>query len=216
MPKYIKTDKLQDNLFVPLKLSEQIIEGTLEHTIQFIVDNNIDITPFENKIKNDTTGRPAWNPRVLLKIILFAYSKGIITSREIQQLCEQNIVAMALSENSVPHFTVIADFISGMKDEITSVFVNILLVASEMNLLGNTTFAIDGCKMQSNASKELSGTFSDLEKKAKKIEEKIKYLIDTHKKNDKKNSVKKSKRIKKTIDKLKRKTVKINKFLSDN
>ena len=61
MPKYIKTDKLQDNLFVPLKLSEQIIEGTLEYTIQFIVDNNIDITPFENKIKNDITGRPARN-----------------------------------------------------------------------------------------------------------------------------------------------------------
>ncbi len=215
MPKYIKTDKLQDNVFIPLKLSEQIIEGTLEYSIQFLVDNKIDMSIFDKKIKNDITGRPAWNPRILLKIILYAYSKGVITSRDIQKLCRQNVIAMALSENSIPDFTVIADFVSGMKDEITSVFINVLLVANEMKLLGNTMFALDGCKMQSNASKEYSGTFSDLEKKAKKIEDKIKYLIDAHKKNDKNMSIKSLKQREKTIEKLEKKYKKINKFLSE-
>ncbi len=130
MPKYIKTDKYQNNVFIPLKLSEQIIEGTLEYTIQYIIDKKINIKPFEKKIKNDSTGRPAWNPKILLKIILYAYSKGIITSRDIEKLCKQNVVAMALSENSIPDFTVIADFISGMKDEIINVFINVLLIAS--------------------------------------------------------------------------------------
>jgi transposase len=216
MPKYIKTDKLQDNVFVPLKLSDQIIEGTLAYTIQFLVDNKINISPFENKIKNDITGRPAYNPKVLLKLILFAYSNGIISSRSIQNLARQNIIAMVLSENTIPDFTVIADFISDMKDEISSVFVNILLVASEMDLLGNTTFAIDGCKLPTNASKENSGKFSDLQKKQKKIEEKIKYLLDTHNSNDYSETVKTSSHINKTIGKLEKKIDKIEKFLSEN
>ena len=110
-PKFIKTDKVQDNVFIPISLSGQIIEGTLEHVIQFMVDNKIDMSPFNDKIRNEFTGRPAWNPKVLLKIVLFAYSNGIITSRSIENLCSRNVVAMALSENSIPHFTVIADFI---------------------------------------------------------------------------------------------------------
>ncbi len=139
MPKYIKKDKYQDNVFIPLKLREQIIEGTLEYTIQYVINNKINLKSFEKKIKNDSTGRPVWNPKILLKIILYAYSKEIITSREIEKLCKQNIVAMALSENSIPDFTVIADFISGMKDEIINVFINVLLIASELNLLGCNT-----------------------------------------------------------------------------
>src|SRR5208283_2371622 len=127
MPKYIKTDKYQQNVFMPLNLNKQIIEGTLEYTIQYLVDNTIDTSCFDEKIKNDENGRPAWNPKVLLKIILFAYSKGFISSRDIQALCKENIIMMALSENSIPDFTVIADFITGMKDEIISIFINILL-----------------------------------------------------------------------------------------
>lgn len=217
MAKFIKTDKIQDNVFVPFKLSEQIIEGTFEHTIQFMVKNKIDITPFIDKIKNDKTGRPAWNPKVLLKIILFAYSRGIISSRKISELCKHNVIAMALTENSTPDFTVIADFVSGMKDEITSVFINILLVIDELNLLGNTTFALDGCKLSGNASKEYSGTFSDLEKKAKKIKDKIDLLIEKHKLEDKSDIEEDSNEKKSDIvDKLQSKIDKINNFLSKN
>jgi transposase len=217
MPKFIKTDKIQDNVFIHFKLSEQIIGGTLEHTIEFMVDNKIDMMPFEKRIKNDKTGRPAWNPKILLKIILFSYSRGVISSRKIHELCRQNVIAMTLAENSLPDFTVIADFISTMKDEISTVFMNILLVADEMKLLGNTTFALDGCKLSSNASKEWSGTFSDLEKKAKKMKRKIELLIEKHKAEDElenKNEIKEDKV--KSIDKLQSKIDKINNFLSNN
>ena len=63
--------------------------------------------------KNDDTGRPAYDPAILLKIILFAYSKGITSSREIQWSCETNIIFKALSCDTVPHFTTIANFVSG-------------------------------------------------------------------------------------------------------
>jgi len=68
---------------------------------------------------------------------------------------------MALCENQAPDFTVIADFVSGMTEQIKPVFINILLVAEEMSLPGNTVFALDSCKLPSKAGKEPSGTFDD-------------------------------------------------------
>ena len=52
-----------------------------------------------------------------------------------------------------------------MEDEITGIFLEILMVCQEMTLIGGEFFAIDGCKLPSNASKESSGTFEDLKKK---------------------------------------------------
>jgi len=92
---------------------------------------------------------------------------------------------MALAENQTPDFTVIADFIFGMSSEIQNVFINILMVADDMKLLGNTVFALDGCKLPSNASKEKSGTFSDLKGKQEKFENKIARIVETHKNLDK-------------------------------
>jgi transposase len=145
-----------------------------------MVDHKIDMSMFEKNIKNDLTGRPAYNPRVLLKLILFAYSNGINSSRRIQNFALYNVLAMALAESQTPDFTVIADFITGMAEEIKTVFTNILLVAEQMNLLSSTVFALDGCKLPSNAGKEQSGTFSDLKDKQTKLQKKIQHIIEIH------------------------------------
>jgi transposase len=216
MPRYIHSDKEQDNLFIPLKLSEQIVEGTLAATIRYMVDTKIDMSIFDEKIKNDQTGRPAYNPRVLLKLILFAYSNGINSSRRIHDFAEHNVQAMALAENQTPDFTVIADFISGMTEQIKPVFINILLVADQMNLLGNTVFALDGCKLPSNAGKEQSGTFSDLRKKQQKLKDKITTIIDNNKALDSQSLSELPPSKQKAIDKLEKQIQKINGFLSVN
>ena len=77
---------------------------------------------------------------------------------------------MALSANTRPHFTTVADFISSLNKETTHLFRDVLLVCDEMGLIGKEMFAIDGCKLPSNASKEWSGTKADFEKKAAKME----------------------------------------------
>ena len=80
---------------------------------------------------------------------------------------------MALSDSTQPDFTIIAWFVRNMKDEDINIFVNILLVCSEMDLLGGTEFALGGCKMRSNASREWNGTSNDLAKKKDKIEKTV-------------------------------------------
>jgi transposase len=113
--------------------------------------------------------RLAYDPAILLKIILFAYSKGITSSREIQWCCETNIIFTALSCDTVPHFTTLAKFVSQRTDEIEELFEQILLACHEQGLLGNELFAIGGCKMSSDAAKEWSGTFKELGEKRDKL-----------------------------------------------
>ena len=112
-----------------------------------------------------------------MKIVLFSYSRGITSSREIQWCCETNIIFKALSCDTVPHFTTIAAFVSSYPEEIEQLFEQILLVCHKQGLLGNDLFAIDGCKMSSNAAKEWSGTFKELEEKKQKIRSRIRHCV---------------------------------------
>ncbi len=143
---------------LPVRFEEQILPGTFEHTLSRVIEERIDLSIFEARYKNDEGGAPAYDPAILLKIILFAYSKGITSSREIARLCCENVVFMALSADSQPHFTTIASFIAKLDGEIVSVFRDVLLVCDELGLIGREMFAVDGVKLPSNAAKEWSGT----------------------------------------------------------
>lgn len=126
MPNFKKYNYNQ-NAMVVINFEEQIQPGTFEFTLHRLIDNHIDLSAFYEKYSNDAGGRSAYDPAILLKIILYAYSKGITSSREIQRQCEQNIIFKALSCDSVPHFTSIASFISSYPDAIESVFTQVLI-----------------------------------------------------------------------------------------
>jgi transposase len=184
MPKFVPYDYNQ-NAMVVINFKDQLQPGTFEHAIHFLIDNKLDLSVFYPDFHNDDGGRPAYDPAILLKIILFAYSKGITSSREIEWCCQTNIIFKALSCDTAPHFTTIAGFVSGYTDAIESLFEQILLICDEQGLLGHELFAIDGCKMSSDASKEWSGTFKELEQKRTKIKRHIRHHITEHKKLDK-------------------------------
>ena len=177
----------------------------------------------EKKFKNDETGRPAYDPKVMLKIILLAYSKGIISSRKIEAACKENILFMALSCRQSPDHSKIAEFISAMKEEIEPLFRDILLVCEELKLLGGTSFALDGLKLPSNASKHWSGTHDEFKNNKKKLEKKISKLIKEHQREDKKGERKdvKTKKERATkeelqLERLRRKADKIERWLKAN
>ena len=183
MPNYKKYDYNQTAMVV-INFEEQLQPNTFEYTLHHLINNHIDLSAFHDKYKNGDGGRSAYDPAILLKIVLFAYSKGITSSREIQWQCEHNIIFKALSCDTVPHFTGIASFISRYPDAIESVFEQVLLVCDQQGLIGGELFAIDGCKMPSNAAKEHSGTLDELRGKARKIRKQIRYCLKEHKRLD--------------------------------
>ena len=216
MAKYREYSYEQSRL-LPISLKNQIQPGTIEHTINYLIDHEIDLNVFDEQYRNDETGAPAIDPAILLKIILFAYSRGIISSRQIARACEENVVFMALAADTRPHFTTIADFISSMGDKIVSVFRDILAVCYTEGLIGKHMFAVDGCKISSNCAKEWSGTKEELRRKAEKIEQSVKLLIRRHRQEDRgKKDPDQAEKEKRAVKNLKKKAKKIREWLKEN
>ena len=183
MLRFIPYDHSQ-NTMVVINFEDQIQPGTFEHALHFLVENKLDLSVFHPDYHNEDGGRPAYDPAVLLKIILFAYSKGITSSREIEWCCQTNILFKALSCDTVPHFTTIASFVSVHSVALEAVFEQVLLVCHQQGLLGNELFAIDGCKLPGNAAKQWSGTFKELDAKRKKLRKLIRYHLKRHQEQD--------------------------------
>ena len=91
--------------FLPVVLEQQIVPGTFEHALHTLIDTEFDFTPLHANFNNDDTGAPAYDPAVLLKIVLLAYSRGIISSRAIERACRENVLFMALSGDTQPAYT---------------------------------------------------------------------------------------------------------------
>jgi transposase len=115
MPRYKPIDYEQTRT-LEVSFPLQIFPHTFEYTLAELIDHRLDLSAFDVRYRNDGKGAPAWPPAVMLKIILYAYSRGITSSREIERACCENITFMALSGNSRPHFTTIADFVSSMEE----------------------------------------------------------------------------------------------------
>ena len=183
MAKYKRYDYKQ-MLMLPISLEDQLTPGTLEFGIHTVVETCMDLSVFDEKYKNDETGRFAYDPKVLLKIVLFAYSRGLTGSRRIEQACRENVVFMALACGQKPDHSTIAAFISSMKHEIMPLFRDVLMVCEEEGLLGGSFFALDGLKLPSNASKQWSGKLSKLQRKKEKLEGKLKRFLEEHERED--------------------------------
>jgi transposase len=183
MARYKKYDYSQAKL-LPVSFHKQIQPGSFEFTLSYLIDHKVDLSIFDDLYCNDATGASAYNPAILLKVILLAYSRGIISSRDIERACEENVIFMALSADTRPHFTTISNFISNMKQQVLDIFSDVLLYCNEIGLIGKNMFAIDGCKLPSNASKEWSGTQKHLRHKKEKMEKAIRYIMEKHRNAD--------------------------------
>jgi transposase len=216
MPRFKDYDYRQSKL-LPVSFERQILPGTFEHSLTHLIEHELDLSIFDDRYANDETGRPAYDPAILLKIVLLAYSRGITSSRKIATLCEENVLFMAISADTHPHFTTIADFVSSCQEEIASLFQQVVLICDELGLIGREMFVIDGCKLPSNASKEWSGTRADLKKKQGKINRAVRRILKKHRESDQKelddDIREREQRQLKTLRKVSRK---IRDFLAEN
>jgi len=175
---------LNQTKMIPLSYADQVVEGSFEHALNEIVEEHLDLTVFDQRYANDETGRPAYDPRILLKVVLYGYYKGIVSSRALAEACRRNVVFMALSADTHPHFTTLASFVSELDREIVGLFRDVLLYASELGLIGKEHFAVDGCKLPSNASKRWSGTHRELADKRTKLERVAERIVQRHRERD--------------------------------
>ena len=111
-----------------------MLPETLEHALNHLLDHAIDLSHFDARFKNDEIGAPAHPPALLLKVVLFAYAQGIVSSWQIARACKEHVTFITLG------------------DDIARVFAAVLAVCNAQGLIGRKMFAIDGVKLPSNAS----------------------------------------------------------------
>jgi transposase len=151
MPRYKPVDR--SPRFLPVVLSEQIQPGTFEFALDHLVDHELDLSVLDARFCNGETGASAYDPRVMLKIVLLAYSRGLISSRAIERACAQNVQFIALSGDAQPSYTHIAKFVRELGAQIKPLFAQVLPTCDRLGLIGGHMFAIDGVKLPANASK---------------------------------------------------------------
>lgn len=214
MPRY-KPYSYDQAKLLPVSFAKQILPGTFEYTLNHLIDHEIDLSRFDSRYNNDAAGAPAYDPAILLKIVLYSYSRGVISSREMERLCRENVVMMALSADTQPHFTTIADFISSMDQEVLGIFRDVLLYCDALGLIGRDMFAIDGLKLSSDASKEHSGTKAQLKKKQAKLEQAIRVMLNAHRERDSRETISEViNREQQYIETLKREIKRIKNYLT--
>ncbi len=182
MARYKDVDKGMKLLAVDL--SRQLLPGTFEHALAHLIDHELDLSHFDAHYHNDERGSAAYPPAMLLKVVLFAYSQGIVSSRAIERACRDHVTFMALSGDSAPHFTTIAAFVSGREKDIAQVFAAVLSICQSQGLIGREMFAIDGVKLPSNAAKARSGTRAEFQKQLDKLEAAATVMLQRHRDQD--------------------------------
>ena len=166
MAKYRTNDVAAgQGLFLSVNLQEQLLPGSFEYMLNEILGTKIDLSVFDRKYKNDLTGASAVPPSVLLKLVFYGYYKGSKSSRKIYELNNTNIIAKALTCDMSIHWTTIADFISGNKEAVKETFVKVLVYCNELGLIDGENFAVDGLRLPSNASMDMSGSEHQLTKR---------------------------------------------------
>jgi len=182
MARYKPQDR--NALLLPVVLSEQIVPGSFAFALDYLVDHELDLSELDARFKNDEVGASAYDPRVMLKVVLLAYSQGLISSRAIERACVRNVQFIAISGDSQPSHAHIAKFVSGLDEQIKPLFAQVLMTCDAQGLIGRDMFAIDGVKLPSNASKERSGTHEELRHRARRLEKAADKIVDLHQSQD--------------------------------
>jgi transposase len=175
---------VRDGVFLPVVLSEQIQPGTFEFALDHLIDHELDLSALDARFDNDHNGAPAYDPRVMLKIVLLAYSRGIVSSRKIERVCQHNVLFIALSGDSRPSWTHIARFVRELGSQVSALFAQVLMTCDRIGLIGKTMFAIDGVKLPANASKERSGTHAELAHRADRLDRAAAKIVAAHQAHD--------------------------------
>jgi len=162
-------------LKLPVDVEIMIPDNHLVKIVSAAIEK-MNIKPLEKKYKGG--GTSSYHPKMMLKVIVYAYSQRIYSSRQIAKGLRENIHFMWLSGNSKPDFRTINRFRSSvMKDIIDEIFTSVVELLIEAGLVKLENYFLDGTKIEANANKYSFVWKKSIEKNKAKLQEKIKDLI---------------------------------------
>lgn len=167
------------SLMFPPSLRDWLPEGHLAHFITDTVDQ-LDLSVFFAKFeqREDGRGSLAYHPQMMLKVLLYAYSTGIFSSRRIAAGISDLVPLRYLAAGNSPGHRTIARFRVEHLEHFQSIFVAVLRIAREAGLIKMGTLAIDGTKIKANANKHKAMSYGRMNIEEQKLRDEIRRITD--------------------------------------
>jgi transposase len=162
------------NFLLPPSLDEFVPDGHEVRIINDVVDA-MDLSLLLDKYEGG--GAPAYHPVMMLKVIIYAYSLGIYSSRRIARELKTDTAFMFLSGLQCPDFRTICLFRAEHADVLPELYVEVVRLCASLGMVGLGHIAIDGTKLRANASLRQSRDRNGLEKEIECIKEQMRQMI---------------------------------------
>ena len=122
-------------------------------------------------------GQNAYHPRLIVSILIFSYSQGVFSSRQIEKRCKEDLSFMYIAEMNCPNFRVLSDFRKDNSDFFHDCFKQSVVLAMELGLASLGHVSLDGSKFKASTSKHKAMSHKRLKEKEKELMEEIDSLI---------------------------------------
>lgn len=150
-----------------------------DHTARFvseIVDESLDLTSIYVSYAN-ATGAPPFDPRMMLKLLLYAYSTGVTSSREVERRCHVDVAFRWLSANTAPDYRSLARFRRRHLVAMNDLFVQVLVLCAAAGLVKLGRVALDGTKLRASASRHKAMSYDRLTSRIPEVEAEVEAML---------------------------------------
>ena len=166
-----------DQLFLlPPSLKEWLPDGHLAYFVSDVVDE-LNLGEIEKTYSTRLQGQPPYHPGMIVKLLFYAYCRGIPSSRKIERETYEDIAFRILAAGHHPDHDTIADFRKNHLGALKGLFLQTLLLCKEAKLLKLGHVALDGTKMKANASKHKAMSYGRMDETEKELEHEVEELL---------------------------------------
>ena len=171
---HTKSYSNKDWLFFLLNPNEDIAENDPVRIVDAVVES-LDLKEFKKLYREK--GRCAYHPKMMLKVILYAYMNNIYSCRKIEKVIQRDIHYIWLAAQERPDFVTINRFRNRVKNEINNIFTQVVLLLAERGFITLDVEYVDGTKIESKANKYTFVWRKSVEKNRARLQEKIRVLL---------------------------------------
>lgn len=183
MPTTFRLYAPDQDLLLPVNLGEWLPEGHVAYFISEVVEQ-LDLTAFYAPYEGDGRRKMPYEPRMMLKVLIYAYVSGIFSSRRIAQKLEEDVAFRVLAAGNFPKHRTICEFRKRHLADFKALFVQLVQIARAAGLVSLGTVAVDGTKVRANASKHKAMSYQRMQQEEQRLSAEIEQMCDRAKRTD--------------------------------
>jgi transposase len=172
MSKTFRAWKIDQPLLLPLAVEDFVAPGHLARFVLALIVDELDLIEIVAAYSNEK-GQPPFNPHMMTALLLYAYCRGIYSSRRIAQACRERVDFMSIAALDPPDFRTISGFRKRHLKALAGLFVQVLKLCEKAGLVKLGHVALDGTKIKANASKHKAMSYERMEKRAAELEAEV-------------------------------------------